>query len=214
MAAVLVALATVAGSDTAASRQGKAGTGDCVTIGKPKPAAIYTYEHAESNGKTTQNTQQWESLTETGFRLRTTGPKGTEITVNEHRIVDDVALLDKTSKVTPLGAVIEATRFRPGLVTNPAFRACAGRTWKIESVSASYQSRQAAHSVSTPAGMLRIVTLRERITVPAGTFETVRYVRTSQSTDEYWKSIQDGVIVKHIGKLPNFTVTETLITIK
>jgi hypothetical protein len=50
--------------------------------------------------------------------------------------------------------------------------------------------------------------------VPAGTFDAVRYIRTSQSTDEYWKSIEHGVVVKHIGKVNGQTITETLISIK
>jgi len=42
----------------------------------------------------------------------------------------------------------------------------------------------------------------------------VRYVRTSQSTDEYWKSIEHGVIVKHTGTLPVGTVTDVLVSIR
>ena len=50
--------------------------------------------------------------------------------------------------------------------------------------------------------------------MPAGTFDTVHYVRTSQSTDDYWKSIEHGVIVKHTGTLPVGTVSETLVEIR
>ena len=210
-AALAVALASL----RLAGDQAKAGTIDCVTIGRPSPKSVYTYRHEESNGKSVENTQQWESVTEKGFRLRATGSKGVEIVVNEHRIVDDVAVLDKTSKLTSMGLVLEATKFsRPGLVMDPFGRACAGRSWKVDSVSASYSSREASHSVSTPTGQLRIVSIGERVTTPAGTFPTVRYIRTSQSTDEYWKSTEHGVIVKHIGRLPGFTVTETLVAIR
>ena len=213
-ALVLLGLLTAPVASSPTAWQSKAGAGDCVTIGKPKPGAVYVYEHAESTGRKVQNTQQWESLTDKGFRMKAVGSKGPELVVNEHRIVDDVAVIDKSSKLGPGGAVLESTTFRPGLVADPAFRACAGRSWNIDSVSASYQSRAASHSAPTPAGTLRIVSIRERITVPAGTFETVRYIRTSQSTDEYWKSIEHGVIVKHIGRLPMGTVTETLVAIK
>jgi len=99
-------------------------------------------------------------------------------------------------------------------VGDPAFRACAGRSWTIPSVTASYQSGATKASAATPAGTLRIVAIREKVTVPAGTFDAVRYVRTSQSTDEYWKSTEHGVVVKHIGTLPNAVVTEELVAIK
>ena len=68
--------------------------------------------------------------------------------------------------------------------------------------------------MATPAGTLRIVAIREKVTVPAGTFDAVHYIRTSQSTDEYWKSLEHGVIVKHIGTLPTGVVTEVLLSIK
>jgi hypothetical protein len=69
----------------------------------------------------------------------------------------------------------------------------------------------------TPSGTLTILGRREQITVPAGTFETVHYLRsTSQSNDEYWKSIEHGVVVKHIATLRGGagSVTETLLSIK
>lgn len=50
--------------------------------------------------------------------------------------------------------------------------------------------------------------------MPAGQFDTVHYIRTSQSTDEYGKSIDHGVIVKHIGTLPGAAVTEVLLSVK
>jgi hypothetical protein len=187
---------------------------DCVTISKPSPAISYTYQHVESTGRRSQYTQQWEALTETGSRVRITRPEGSQIQVNEHHLEGDVVVLDKTSKLTAAGSVVEATVFRPGIVSDPAFRICAGGSWPIPSVTASFQSGQTRASARSPAGTLKIVTLRERVRVPAGQFDTVRYTRTSQSRDEYWKSIEHGIIVKHVGTLPNFVVTEELISIR
>lgn len=194
--------------------QGRAGSADCVTIGTPKPTASYVIQHSESTGKTTTVTQVWESVTETGSRMKWTGPAGNWIQVTEHRIVDDVSVLDRTSKLDLNGALTEATSFRPGIVGDPAFRACAGRTWQIPAVTALFQSGTLKVTQQTPPGSLRIVSIRERVTVPAGTFDAVRYVRTSQSTDEYWKSIDQGVVVKHIGKVNGVTITEILAAIK
>jgi hypothetical protein len=137
--------------------------------------------------------------------------RGTEIQVSEHHIVDDVMVLDRQRKVNANGGVIDATAFRPGVVGDSAFRACAGRSWPIPSVTATYQSGQINASSGTPAGTLTIIAIRERVTVPAGQFDMVHYIRTSQSTDEYWKSIDHGVVVKHIATLTGAVVTEVLL---
>ena len=187
---------------------------DCVTIATPKPALGYTYQHLESTGRKTAYTNHWESVTETGSRVRTTRGGAVIIQVNRHHIADDVAVLDESRQMNARGGVVQSTRFSPGMASDPAFRACAGRSWRIPAVTASFRSAQNSASAATPAGTLKIVAIREAITVPAGTFATVHYIRTSQSVDEYWKSIEHGVVVKHIGKLPGAVVTEVLVAIK
>lgn len=196
------------------AHQSGAAAEDCVTIGTPKASVTYAYQHSEPGGKITELTTVWESVTATGSRARTTGPRGVIIQVNEHHIADDVVVLDRSTKLDAKGGVIDTTAFRPGIVSDPAFRGCAGRSWTIPSVTASYRSGRTNASSATPTGTLRIVSVRERVTVPAGTFDTVRYVRTSQSTDEYWKSIEHGVVVKHVATLPMGTVTEVLQSIR
>lgn len=208
----LNATAVPAMSDLQAGRAAKAG--DCVTIGTPKPGAVYHFTRTQSNGVTTQYSQQWESVTPTGSKLATDGPAGKQILVNEHRIVDDVAVLDRSSKQTPQGGVIESTSFKPGLLSDPAFRACAGQNWTLPPATATFQSGQRTFTAKSPAGSLKIMGIRERITVPAGTFDVVHYIRTSQSVDEYWKSTEHGVVVKHVATLNGVTITETLTSIK
>ncbi len=194
--------------------QQRGGSADCVTIARPRPSATYVYQHTEPDGRATRVTNTWESVNETGSRLRAEGPNGIFVQVNEHHIEDDVAVLDRSSKLGPGGAPLDATKFRPGLISDPAFRACAGQSWPIRSVTATYESGQANASMQTPAGTLRIVSIHERITVPAGSFDTVHYVRTSQSNDEYWKSVEHGVVVKHVANVPVGTVTEVLVEIR
>ena len=221
VALVIACSAAMAGVAASPEVQGQvakpappAPSGDCVTIGKPKPGLTYTYTHVQSNGGTTQTSHQWESVTETGSRVKNTGPAGTQIQVNEHAIVDDVAVLSRTSKTGPNGGVIEATSFNPGILSDPAFRACAGRKWVIPAATATFQTQGRTATAKSAGGGLEIISIRERTTVPAGTFDTVHYVRNTQSVDEYWKSTLHGVIVKHIGKINGITVTETLISIK
>lgn len=187
---------------------------DCVTIGVPKPALVFSYEHVESTGARGTRTEQWEVVNAAVARVRTTRDGTVTFQANSYQVRDDVAVLEKTTRLNATGGVMDTTTFMPGLILDPVFRACAGRSWNIAASTASYQSPQNSASAPTPAGELRIIAIREKVTVPAGTFDTVHYTRTSQSNDEYWKSIEHGVVVKHIGRLPNYTVTETLQSIR
>jgi len=213
LALALAGLSPRATEDVAG--QGRAGGSDCVTIGRPKPTATYVMSHVENNGKSTTVSQVWERVDEKGSRLKWTGPTGSWLQINDHRIVDDVAVLDRTSKLGLNEVMIEATSFsRPGLVADPAFRACPGKAWQISAVTAFFQSGTLKVSSQTPSGALRIISVRERVTVPAGTFDAVHYTRTSQSVDEYWKSLEHGVVVKHLARVGGNAVTETLQSIK
>jgi hypothetical protein len=204
-----------AGAGAAVQAQSGSAASNCTPIATPRPSAVYTYQHIESTGGRTQSTQQWENVTATGSRVRTTGPAGVQTQVNVHHIVDDVAVLDRSTKLNGNGGVIDATTFSPGIPSDPAFRACAGRSWPIPSVTATFESAAGNRaSARTPAGKLAIVAIHEKVTVPAGTFDTVHYTRTSQSSDEYWKSIDQGVVVKHLATGRGGTVTESLVSMK
>ena len=207
-----VALIVASCSGLLLAAEQRAGQPNCVNIATPAASKVYTYQHTETTGKVTQSTQQWDRVDGTGFRERVTTPAGLQIKENEHHIVDDVSVIDKTSTLNASGKVVDATTFVPGIVADPAFRACAGKSWPIPQTTATYNP--GSHQATTPAGTLTIIALHEKITVPAGTFDTVHYKRTSQSVDEYWKSIDEGVIVKHIGTLPMGQITEVLQSIK
>lgn len=116
------------------------------------------------------------------------------------------------------GPFRNTTTFRPAIAGDPAFRACAGRSWRIVSVTATNVSPRGSYTAKSDAGELRIVAVHEPITVPAGRFDTVHYTRTTTSpigrvTDEYWKSTEHGVIVRHRSTLPGATVSEELVAI-
>jgi hypothetical protein len=211
---VLVVLRSSVGAHGAAGSAQGPGSADCVTIGRPKPTETYVYQHTEPGGRATRVTNAWDRVTETGSRLRADGPAGVFVQVNAHHVENDVLVLDQSSKLGPGGNPLDSTTFHPGLIAEPAFRACAGQSWQIPSVTAAFKSDQTNSSVQTPAGSLKIVAVHERVTVPAGTFDTVHYIRTSQSTDEYWKSIEHGVVVKHTATLPVGTVSEVLLEIR
>jgi hypothetical protein len=187
---------------------------DCVTIAVPSPMLRFTYQHTQSAGAGTRRTEQWESVTAAGSRVRVTRQGATEISVNEHHIADEVAVVDRNRKLAAGGGLIDSTSFTPGMVLDPVFRACSGRTWPIPPVTASYRSSRQQASAATAAGELRILAIHEQLSTPAGRFDTVHYVRTTQSRDEYWKSIEHGVVVKHLATLPRFVVSDVLVKIE
>jgi hypothetical protein len=119
----------------------------------------------------------------------------------------------------PGGPFKNEMSYKPGAMGDPAYRACAGRTWTIPAVAVSSQSRQGSFSSRTDPGTLTIVAINEMVTVPAGTFQTVRYTKTMNSgrgslIDEFWKSIEHGVTVKRTFRQPGAIGEEVLITVK
>lgn len=211
--ATLLALASASPAVVTVFGQ-RANASDCVAIAKPKPTATFVYQHTEPGGRATRVTNTWERFNETGSRLRADGPAGIFVQVNAHHVENGVIVLEGSSKLGPGGNPLDSTTFQPGLIAEPAFRACAGQSWQIPSVTATFKSGQTNTSASTPAGTLKIVSIHESVTVPAGTFDTVHYSRTSQATDEYWKSIEHGVVVKHTTTLPVGTISEVLVEIR
>jgi len=198
--------------------RGEQAPANCVSIGTPKPTLSYTYRYGDSAGGSSEFTDQWEEFTKTGSRLLTTktSPKGPGVltSTTEHRVVDDVLILDRSTHTgTDAGNRVDnSTSYQPGVVADPAYRACAGRTWPIPAVVATSQSAHGRFSAATPEGTLAIRAIRESVSVPAGRFDTVHYTRTGgQSVDEYWKSIEHGVTVRRTHTLPGGVVVTTIL---
>lgn len=219
-AAGLVAVAAIV-SPRAAAQQPRAA--DCVVIGTPKPALTYTYSRTE-RGATVEYSTQWEEVTATGSRQRTTRAGrggGTSNNVSRHRVENDVSIIQETvqSGAGEGGAFTSTTTFEPGVVGDPFGRACAGRSWPIASITAINRSGRGTFSAKSDAGELKILGIRERVIVPAGTFDTIHYTRTTTSArgtvvDEYWKSTEHGVTVKHQSTLLGTFTTEVLQSIQ
>jgi hypothetical protein len=190
---------------------------DCVDFGKPKPTTTYVYRRGDSNGQSSQYSQRWTEFTAERASVSVARGKVNEVVANKHRIEDDVTMIAATATKTSNGS--HRTDFRPAVMGDPMFRACAGRTWKIKAVAATHTAGAQVSTAYTHAGTMRIVSLRETVKVPAGSFPSVRYTRTlstptGPSFDEYWKSIEHGVVVKHVSKLGNWTSTEELQAIR
>ena len=191
----------------------------CVTLGTPKPNRGYTYRQTQSTGGMSEFTDWWESFTKTNSRLLTTPgrSKGSGVlTVNKHRIVNDVLVLDSSSQSGP-GAG-GSSWFRPGVVSVPA-RACMGRSWPVPGVMVTNQSSQGTFSARSDEGTLKIISIHEAITVPAGRFDTVHWARNLRTKagmqlNEYWTSVEHGVIVKRTHTISSVVTTATLLAIK
>jgi hypothetical protein len=159
------------------------------------------------------------SINATGSHLVTTksGGAGVSTYVSQHRVVDDVFVLDAStaSGTDASGPFKNSMAYKPGAIGDPAFRACMGKTWTIPSVNATSTSMQGSFSTKTGPGTMAIAAIHESVTVPAGTFDTVRYVKTMGPVrDEFWKSIEHGVTVKRTSAQPGAVGTEQLIAIK
>lgn len=198
---------------------------NCVSIGKPKPNLSYTYRQTESGGNSSAFTDRWEQFTTTGSRLLTTKSsskgQGVLTTANRHRVVNDLLILDHSTQSGTEGGVRinNSTSYEPGVVAEPANRACAGRTWPIRAVNVTSQSAQGRFSGMSDPGTLKIIAIHESVTVPAGRFDTVHYKRTMNSAggpvvDEYWKSIEHGVTIKRVHTMPGRAVTAILHAIR
>jgi hypothetical protein len=189
--------------------------GNCVAIGTPKPALEYVYRLTDSRGTSSDFRTVWDEITRTQSRSRTTRGRGGDVeSISRYRIVDDVSVIDETSQ-----SDAGTTTFAPGVVGDPFGRACAGGSWPIAAATATNRSARGTFSAKSDAGELKMLGLHVSATVPAGTFDTVHYTRTTTSArgtvvDEYWKSIEHGVVVRHRSAVAGVTLTEELQAIR
>jgi hypothetical protein len=218
VAAALLILATNA---AAKSEQASAVAGtNCVALGAPKPALSFTYRYSDTTGSV-EYTNQWKQFSATGSQLVTTRVNGRSTYESKHSVADDVFVLESSvaSGTDPGGAFNNSMAYSPGAIGDPAYKACEGKTWTIPSVNATSRSARGSFSSKTGPGTMTIVKVHESVTVPAGTFDTVRYRKTmgqggAQVLDEFWKSIEHGVTVKRTSTQPGSVAIEVLLSIK
>ena len=199
-------------------------TGPCVDIGSPKPTAAYVYHYTDSSGTVSDYTNRWPQFTPTTSQLKTTktgttGPMEST-SVSSHKIENNMLVLSQSvaSGVDGNGTFNNTTTYSPAIIGDTAVRACAGQTVTIPIVTATITTMQGKFSTKTDPGTIKVISVNESITVPAGTFETVRYTKTLTGQrlviDEFWKSVVHGVTVKHTYVAPGSTSTEVLTAIK
>jgi hypothetical protein len=192
----------------------------CVALGAPKPTLSFKYRYSDASGST-DFTNQWKQFSATGSQLVTTRAAGQSTYVSKHEVSDDVFVLASSSAsgTDADGPFNNSMTYTPGAIGDPAYRACEGKAWSIAAVTATSRSMRGSFSAKTDPGTMKIVKVHERVTVPAGTFDTVRYVKSMNSgrgqvVDEFWKSIEHGVTVKRTSTQPGSVATEVLLAIK
>ena len=223
MRSIALVSAFVAGSVILSAGQSQApaavASTNCVDIGAPKPSQTFAYRYSDNTGSA-EYTNRWQEFTPTGSKLltiRTGANAGQGTYTSKHKVVDEVFVLEASaaSGTDGTGAYTNTMTYSPGTIGDPAYRACEGKKWTVPTVSATLTSMQGSFSTKTESGTLVIVKVRESVTVPAGTFETVHYIKTmGQAVDDFWKSIEHGVTVKRNGRQPRGIATEVLTGIK
>ena len=216
----IVAFALLLGSASAAFTPRQAAPTNCVALGSPKPAVLFSYRYADTTGAT-DYTNQWKQFSATGSELVTMRVNGLSTYSSKHTVANDVFVLESSSAsgTDPAGPFSNTMTYTPGAIGDPAFKACAGQKWQIPVVSATSASARGTFTFKTDPGAMTIVSINESVTVPAGTFNTVRYTKTMNSGrgqvfDEFWKSIEHGVTVKRNSTQPGGVATEVLVAIK
>lgn len=199
---------------------------DCVTIGAPRPEQVFSYRYTDSTGAASTFSHQWLQFTPTGTEMRliqtTAGGPGESVYRSSHHVTDDLFELERSEAAgTSAGAAFRNTVvYTPASMGDPAYRACAEKRWAVRAVSAAMSATPGGSATfTTDPGTIVILGVRESVTVPAGTFEAVRYVKRLRTArgdvvDEIWKSIAHGVTVRRNHAAPGVVATELLTSIK
>jgi len=194
---------------------GPAPSGNCHTFGFVTPGTKGTY-HTTSPGGNVDFTITW--LSDTATQTKTTQhvvtPQATTDveTTLDGSIVGNLRGLKHlyTKSTTPVpflgNTVVEVDiDFVPELVAGPSAGWCTGETWSIPATTETVVSKSIAGTnsniVTTIASQGSVLAVGESITVPAGTFQTVKYKSsivsgTSAQPAITWTSMDRAIVVK------------------
>jgi hypothetical protein len=223
----LIASLVVAAGANAALAAGQAGSAraasaSCVTTGTPPPAITYTYRTVQG-GTVSSSKFRWPEVTSEGSRLEVTPAQlsrgqGRVLTTTKHRFENDLLLIDSytTSGTNAAGPFTTRTVHRPALVSGPALHVCRGQTWRSGpvQVTTSVAGRATTDTVSVTG---EVVSVHDRVSVEAGTFDTVHFRQTQTSSHssvrvEIWRSIEEGITVKMESTSGGATALQTLVS--
>jgi hypothetical protein len=204
--------------------------GACHTFGLVRAGLQATYHSSAPSGDADFTiTYITDTPTFTHTTQKTTTAQGTSNA--ETRLTGEVSgnlrglkhLNVKVSTVVPvLGTVTTEVDidFVPTLTLGPAAGWCVGNTWSVAPVTETIVSRtpagQQQQVVTTIGGSGEVLAVGEMVTVPAGTFKTVKYrgvsvSGTSVETAITWVSMDLNIVVKQDTVDANGAVTSTTV---
>lgn len=205
--------------------------GNCFTFGFVKAGLKATYLSTTASGNVTF-TITWisDSATQTVTTQKVTTPQAT--TDVETRIDGEVSGIlrgmkhiytKSTTPVPVLGSVVTEVDvdFVPSLIAGPAEGWCTGAKWDVAPTTETITSKTVAGTQTqiqtTAASTGEVLAVGETITVPAGTFRTVKYKGTVVANNNpqpaiTWTSMDDAIVVRQdtLDANGNVTTTTTL----
>jgi hypothetical protein len=193
----------------------QAPTGNCHTFGLVTPGTKATYLTTTSNGNVTF-TITW--ISDTPTQTKTTQHVVTpQATTDVETTLDGVVsgnlrglkhLYTKSTTPVPFlgNTVVEVNiDFVPALIAGPSAGWCTGETWSVpattETIVSNSLAGQQSSIVTTIASDGQVLAVGESVTVPAGTFQTVKYRSntvsgTSVQPSITWTDMTRSIVVK------------------
>jgi hypothetical protein len=204
------------------------GGSDCHTFALVTPGTVASYLTTTSGGNVTF-TITWisDTPTQTKTTQKVTTPQATSDveTTLDGEIVGTLRALKhfyvKTTTAVPFlgNTVAEAdVTFVPSLAAGPAEGWCTNATWSIPATTETIVSKslagQQSQIVTTIASQGKVLAVGESVTVPAGTFRTVKYLSytvsgTGAQPAITWTSMDRSVVVKQDTLDANGAVTSS-----
>ncbi|MFL6248839.1 MAG: hypothetical protein ACJ74H_22645 [Thermoanaerobaculia bacterium] len=237
LCAVLLVSAAEAGPRRRAVGKTKAvsvPTGQCHTFAFVRPGLKASYLSTTPNGSATYTiTYISDTATQTKTTQVVNTPQGnaTAVTTIDGEVVGLLRGMKHIDITTTLSVPVLGTLtteidvdFVPSLILGPAAGWCVGNTWNVSPVTETVVTKApfvqpATQIVTTIGGTGEVLAVGESVTVPAGTFQTVKYrgitvVNNAAQESITWTSMQDSIVVKQqaIDPATGAITTDTVLT--
>ena len=206
------------------------GNGNCVNISLPASGTRQTFNVSangaavgtvnttyNSIGDTQSNTTTHSELSTQGISTVTDSTEVQKYEITANKIYVSSVEVSGTSTVAGFSIPVSSTITNtPAQLLGPAKVYCEGETWTAPSVSQSVVANGFNTTSQTEVSNGKVVSINESVTVPAGTFTTVRMERTESSGKTiHWLGTSNGLTIKQQtfdngGALTGETVTASI----
>ena len=216
------------------SPSASAPTGQCHTFSFVKAGLKATYLSTTPNGSATYTITY---ISDTATQTRTTQvvstPQGnaTAVTTIDGEVVGLLRGMKHIDVTTSLSVPVLGTLtteidvdFVPSLILGPAAGWCLDNTWNVAPVTETIVTKApfvtpTTQIATTVGGSGKVLAVGESVTVPAGTFQTVKYrgITVANNTVQEsitWTSMEHSIVVKQqaIDPATGAIVTDTVLT--